>query len=342
MTFNAPVTSTSPFDQEFYMLRGLLVTPAGSPNGTQATTAAVNDTVQIQARVYNYSHLDMNDPDLSQKAAKIRVRFYGQVFRSESGEYPVGESFLIGERELGPLPGFASDTTPGNLPNWTTAVQDFSPQNFSQTQNGNVYVRFWVVVWMEDAGGNLVAEMAGHGLKANPRLGTVTTMGDIQVEPYSNNVGSLKQVFYVRPANAAGGAQGGVSARSAPALEAGAALSLTLDTLQIVTPVPPPTASGLRGKHQVTVTLSNGPHAGPLVLVYYDGDPAAGGQAFEWEMIPHLEAGAQYVNRVTYTPQACGERAIYVVAQMGGEEVVERTTVENVACTMILPIIGKQ
>jgi hypothetical protein len=342
MTFNAPVTSTSPFDQEFYMLRGLLVTPAGSPNGTQATTAAVNDTVQIQARVYNYSHLDMNDPDLTQKAAKIRVRFYGQVFRSESGEYPVGESFLIGERELGPLPGFASDTTPGNFPNWTTAVQDFSPQNFSQTQNGNVYVRFWVVVWMEDAGGNLVAEMAGHGLKANPRLGTVTTMGDIQVDPYSNNVGSLKQVFYVRPANAAGGAPGGVSARTAPALEAGAALSLTLDTLQIVTPVPPPTASGLRGKHQVTVTLSNGPHAGPLVLVYYDGDPAAGGLAFEWEMIPHLRAGAQYVNRVTYTPQACGERAIYVVAQMGGEEVVERTTVENVACTMILPFIGKQ
>jgi hypothetical protein len=338
MTFNAPVTSTSPFDQEFYMLRGLLVTPAGSPNGTQATTAAVNDTVLLQARVYNYSHLDMNDPGLAQQAAKVRVRFYGQLFRSDSGEYPVGESFLIGERELGPLPGFASDTTPGNIPNWTVAVQEFSPQNFTQTQNGDVYVRFWVVVWMEDAGGNLVAEMAGHGIEANPRLETITTMGDIQTEPYSNNVGSLKQIFYVQPANSDGAA----GERTAPAPSAAAALSLTLDTLQIVAPVPPPTASGLRGKHQVSVTLRNGPAAGPLVLVYYDGDPEAGGRAFEWEMIPHLKAGAQYVNRVTYTPQACGERTIYVVAQMGGEEFIGTTTVENVPCTVILPIIGKR
>jgi hypothetical protein len=97
MTFNAPVTSTSPFDQEFYMLRGLLVTPAGSPNGTQATTAAVDDTVLLQARVYNYSHLDMDDPSLAQKAASVKVRFYGQLFRSDAGEYPVGGSFLIGE-----------------------------------------------------------------------------------------------------------------------------------------------------------------------------------------------------------------------------------------------------
>jgi hypothetical protein len=338
MTFNAPVTGTSPFDQEFYMLRGLLVTPPGAPNGTQATTAAVDDTVLLQARVYNYSHLDMNDPALAQQAAKIRVRFYGQVFRSESGIYPLGQSFLIGEQELLPLPGFASDTTPGNIPNWSVAVQEFSPQNFTATQNGDVYVRFWVVVWMEDARGNLVQEMAGHGLGANPRLGSITTMGDVQVEPYSNNVGSLKQVFYVTPANSPGAA----SARQAPAAGAGAALSLTLETLQIVPPAAPPTAAGLRGKHQVSVTMQNGAQAGPLILVYYDGDPQAGGRAFDWEMIPHLKAGAQFVNRVTYTPQACGERAIYVVAQIGGEEAVTTTKVQGVPCTLILPVIGKQ
>jgi hypothetical protein len=338
MTFNAPVTGTSPFDQEFYMLRGLLVTPPGAPNGTQATTAAVDDTVLLQARVYNYSHLDMNDPALAQQAAKIRVRFYGQVFRSESGIYPLGQSFLIGEQELPPLPGFASDTTPGNIPNWSVAVQEFSPQNFTATQNGDVYVRFWVVVWMEDARGNLVQEMAGHGLGANPRLGSITTMGDVQVEPYSNNVGSLKQVFYVTPANSPGAA----SARQAPAAGAGAALSLTLETLQIVPPAAPPTAAGLRGKHQVSVTMQNGAQAGPLILVYYDGDPQAGGRAFDWEMIPHLKAGAQFVNRVTYTPQACGERAIYVVAQIGGEEAVTTTKVQGVPCTLILPVIGKQ
>jgi hypothetical protein len=358
MTFNAPVTSTSPFDQEFYMLRGLLVTPPGAPSGGQITTAAVDDTVLLQARVYNYSHLDMNDPSLAQPAAKVRVRFYGQLFRSEAGDYPVGASFLIGEQELAPLPGFASDTTPGNLPNWTVAVQEFSPQNFAPAQNGDVYVRFWVVVWMEDAGGNLVAEMPGHGLQANPRLGTINTMGDVQIEPYSNNVGSLKQIFYVEPANAPGTVGTGTAATgtaatgtagigaprvvAAPAAGAAAALSLTLETLQIVPPAAPPTAAGLRGKHQLSATIRNGPGAGPLILVYYDGDPEAGGRAFDWEMIPHLKPGAQFVNRVTYTPQACGARALYVVAQLGSEEITAKTGVDNVPCTLILPVIRKQ
>ena len=51
MTFNHVVTSTSPFDQEFYLMRGLYVTSQGAPDGPQIVTAPVTQTVLLQARV---------------------------------------------------------------------------------------------------------------------------------------------------------------------------------------------------------------------------------------------------------------------------------------------------
>jgi hypothetical protein len=274
----------------------------------------------------------MNAPGLSQPAATVKVRFYGQLFRSDMGDYPVGDSFLIGERELGPIPGYASTTTPGDAPNWLVAVQAFDPQAFAKTRNGGVYVRFWVVVWMEDAAGNLVQEMAGHGLTADPQLATINTMGDVAVEPYSNNVGTFKQVFYVQgPAGLAG-----------PVVAASEPPTLALASLVAVPPTPSPPAAGPLGKHLLTTVIGNGAAAQEAVQVrYYDGDPAHGGRLFDWELIPYLAAGAQYVNRVMYTPQACGERTIYVTAGLGTGEVSNSTQIANVPCVMILPIIGK-
>ena len=74
---------------------------------------------------------------------------------------------------------------------------------------------------------------------------------------------------------------------------------------------------------------------------YYDGDPAHGGKLFDWELIPYIAAGSQYVNRVVYTPQSCGARTIYVTAKLGTGEVSNSTQIANVPCVMILPIIGK-
>ena len=195
---------------------GLFVTDANAPQGAQLTTGTVTQTLLPQARIYNYSHVDMDAPTLAQKAARVHVRFYGQVFRSDEGEYPVGSSFLIGETTLAPIPGFASTTTPGDPPNWRMAVQTFDPAAFAQTKNGNVYLRFWVLAWMEDAAGNPVQEMAGHGLAANPAREKIGVMGDVKVEPYSNNVGSFKQVFYIQDPNA--GAAGAAGAGGAGAL----------------------------------------------------------------------------------------------------------------------------
>jgi hypothetical protein len=325
MTFNHAVTSTSPFDQEFYLMRGLFVTSQGAPAGPQIVTAPVTQTVLLQARVYNYSHVDMNAPELAQKAAAVKVRFYGQLFQSDAGEYPVGSSFLIGEQTLAPIPGYASTTTPGDAPNWNMATQSFDPARFAPTSGGNVYVRFWVVVWMEDSAGALVQEMAGHGLRASPSSEPIATLGDVLVEPYSNNAGTFKQVFYIQPA--AGAMNAAVAAGTPP--------TLTLDALALAPLQPPPL-----GKHQLTTMVRNGDsRQAALQLLYYDGDPAQGGRLFEWELIPQLAAGAQYVNRVTYTPQACGERIVYVTVQWGNSEVTISTPIDNLPCRIVFPFV---
>jgi hypothetical protein len=292
----------------------------------------VTQTLLLQARIYNYSHVDMDAPTLVQKAARVHVRFYGQVFRSDEGEYPEGNSFLIGETTLAPIPGFASTTTPGDPPNWRMATVTFNPSAFAQTRNGNVYLRFWVAAWMEDGSGNLVQEMAGHGLTANPAKSTIHTMGNVRVEPYSNNVGSLKQVFYIQDPNA-------LSPTSAGAVRAGAAPTLTLAADLVVPPVQP--AGGLRGKHLLTTTITAGDELQALQLVYFDGDPTQGGQPFDWESVPYIAAGATYVNRVTYTPQQCGRRTVFVVARMGNEEVTASTDAASTQCVWMLPVIWK-
>lgn len=143
----------------------------------------------------------MNAPTLAHKAAHVKVRFYGQLFDSDEGQYPEGASFLIGETTVAPIPGFASTTTRGDQPNWRMATVTFNPLAFPQTKSSNVFLRFWVVTWMEDASNHLVTEIAGHGLSADPAQQSINTLGDVPVEPYSNNAGTYKQVFYIRHPN---------------------------------------------------------------------------------------------------------------------------------------------
>ena len=51
MTFNQVTTTISPYDQEFYYMRGLFVTDENAPQGPQLTTAPVTETLLLQARV---------------------------------------------------------------------------------------------------------------------------------------------------------------------------------------------------------------------------------------------------------------------------------------------------
>lgn len=260
------------------------------------------------------------------------MRSYGQLFDSIEGQYPEGASFLIGETILAPIPGFASTTTPGNQPNWRMAVVPFNPLAFPLTQKGNVFLRFWVVTWMEDKDNHLVAEMAGHGLAADPAGLAISTLGDVPVEAYSNNAGTYKQVFYLQDPN--------VVPRGAQVGAAGP-LTVSLAALQTAPPTPPLQAGPL-GKYLVTATVHNGGDPLPAVqLIYSDGDPAAGATPFDWEFTPYLGAGAQYVSRVNYAPSACGDRTVYVTAIAGTQQVTAGIKVPTVQCAIILPVINK-
>ena len=52
-----------------------------------------------------------------------------------------------------------------------------------------------------------------------------------------------------------------------------------------------------------------------VLVVYYDGDPQQGGEAFDAELIPHIRANDAYVNRVKFRPRTCGPHTVFVVAQ---------------------------
>jgi hypothetical protein len=97
--------------------------------------ANAGDVLTLQARVYNYSLAPM--PTGSQ----VHVRFY---FQPMNGTVPAGDSVLIGEQELDPIPPFNDDANAS--PNWVLASTTFDTSQCDQTKNGDAYVMFWVVV----------------------------------------------------------------------------------------------------------------------------------------------------------------------------------------------------
>jgi hypothetical protein len=111
-------------------------------------------------------------------------------------------SFLIGEAKHDPIPPFSD--SPGAPLNWVIV---HTPTPFDTTPYSGKSLVFWVVVWMQDANGNLVPEIQGHGLTSVP--GQLTSLADVPVEmatdtqrnpvSYSNNVGLYHVSFSVLP-----------------------------------------------------------------------------------------------------------------------------------------------
>ena len=182
-TFNQP-SLASPATSEFYFIKGLFITPADTVVGPQLISTTAGDVIQLRVRVYNYSLVDMAS------GTAVRVRFYGQPLDHTQHQF-MGNSFLIGEETLNPIPGFNTDTG-GDAPNWVFARATFDTSNYA-----NTYLVFWVVVWMEN-NGQLVSEIEGHGLQSIPDT-NVTSIAQIPIENFSNNVGFYKQPFFVAP-----------------------------------------------------------------------------------------------------------------------------------------------
>lgn len=300
--------------QDFYQMKGFFISPAdANGQGPNRTTATVGDQLTLTARVYNFSLVDTN--------ASVQVRFYGQRYNTASGSLD-GSAFPIGGTTLGPLCGFNSSSQGcSGQPNWALAHTTFDTggTNCGGQSCADAYLVFWVVVWMEDAQGNLVPELPGHGLTSvfNPNS-TFAQITDVPIEPYSNNVGMYGSYthFYI----------------AGQTLSRGSALgALAIDRL-VVSPTP----LLVDQKAQVTAQLrTDAQRSGPMLVAYYNGDPQQGGKAFDVHHISHMRANDTYLSKASFRPQTCGEHTIVVVAEPAS---AAPATAKTTVAVTIMPV----
>ena len=141
-----------------------------------------------------------------------------------------------------------------------------------------------------------------HGAWPHGDSGATTAPTAVAIERYSNNVGFYKQPFFVCP--------NPCQRLSAPA-SAATAESLAVEKVKVA-----PSRVSIFENVTVTATLvAEESSLDGVLVVYYDGDPQQGGEAFDAELIPHIRANDAYVNRVKFRPRTCGPHTVFVVAQ---------------------------
>jgi hypothetical protein len=299
----SPSAPTNPWLDEFHTLRGFFISGAeANGGGPQLEKAHAGDKLLLQVRVHNYSLVAMSSD------TTVHARFYGQPWDNNTNT-PIGASFLIGEATQGPIQPFNTDTA---TPNWRLIGTTFDTNAFDQTKNGDVFLTFWVVVWMEDSNGKLVGEMPGHGLTGLP--GTLTSFADAAAleeiasdgHSYSNNVGFYKLAFYLFPPPSTTAAASAMSGRHKPAIRMG---KVEVSAQQV--------ARNERVLVSTTLQTGDQPIRGGLTVLFYDGDPAAGLPAFDVERMVHLRADDTYDVRVPFRSSVCGKHDLVVVAGRG-------------------------
>ena len=287
----SPADPTNPWLSEFHSMRGFFITGAEAGGmGPQLETATAGDQLLLQARVYNYSLAPMP------AGTTVHTRFYGVPWNNNNNTAK-GPSFLIGEAITGTIPPFNTDSA--NL-NWQLVS---IPQPFDTTPYPDQYLTFWVVVWMEDSSGRLVGELPGHGLQTIP--GPLTNFGDVAAfeQTFSNNVGFYKSAFYVFPAQ---------SPPTPVVTPSGPAFKMAVPTLS--------TQHIRRGqavKVYTFVAVGGTAIDGGTTLLFYDGDPAAGGKVFDAERIVYMRARDYYAATVFFRSNTCGAHRLFAVAAKG-------------------------
>jgi len=175
-----------------------------------------------------------------------------------------------------------------------------------------------VLVWAEDSGGNMLSELAGHGLSAKP--GSLNSIADVPLEEvtpdgaqqtFSNNVGYLHSKFYIAPANA----------QSPSPLDP----VLTIQNAQVT-----PEEAVPGEKVIVSLDILSEEAAADAVHIQFYPDAAAWQanqddpsqpipRAFDVEMLPHIAAGETDHLEVPYRAETCGTQNILIVAQAGAQ-----------------------
>lgn len=300
-----PSFPNKPWNSLFHIMRGFFISSALNPGkGPQLTTAKAGDKLTLQARVYNYSFAAMA-PD-----TEVHARFYVQPV--DGFKAPVGNSRLINDEDvvLSPIPPFSDDD--GAPVNWVLAST-----TFDTTPYPDQYLTFWVVVWIQSRGGQLVKEIAGHGLKRIP--GALNSLADIETEKYSNNVGFYNSEFYVFPKDSV---EAEASVMAEPA-------TVEMDALQLST------EDAVRGQviDVSTLITAEDNSASGITATFYDGDPHAGGTAFGLERAPYVAENGLYKVEAPYYTRTCGAHDIFVVIHGGAPNEILRRAFLKVDCS---------
>lgn len=309
LSYRAP---NNPWLSSFHQMRGFFISNANSPGqGPQLEQAKAGDVLTLQARVYNYSLAPM--PIGSQ----VHVRFYFQPWK---GTVPAGDSVLIDEQKLDPIPPF-SESVP---PNWVLASATFDTSKYNQTNAGNAYIAFWAVVWIQGADGQIVKEMPGHSLTSIPRslksLADASQLEEIASDnhSYDNNVGFYKQAFYIAPNTPGVGA---------PPPAARGLIDVGKANVSVRTITPHDTTAV-----SATLSTSGGPVSG-ITAAFYDGDPRKDGRKFGVERVPYIAADTSYDVATTFRTNTCGTHHLFIVLnERKAGEIVRRTPPVRVDC----------
>jgi len=328
-----------------YEMKGLFVLPNGAVTGPQLTLVNEGDTIQLSARVYNYSRLDM--AQATPPVAHVKVQFYGQQWDTTTQQF-VGDAFLINNNtvSLDPIAGNNVNNTGLNAAIATTTFDTATCPLPGGC--GGVSLKFWIVVWMEDASGNLVPEYQDHGLNAIPTA-PFTSLGQVDVEPISNNVGYYDQDVYICPQGSQCTVPPGGLSPEALAIEE---VVVSCGAHQRAVGRDRPARCRVSGgpgrdrRHrlkrfqtaEVGVRLRSGPQPiGAVLVTFYDGDPANGGEVFEVEHVPFIAANTSHLVKVRYQPRTPGTHDIVAVvhAASGTLTGTHRVKVADVAAAPV-------
>ncbi|KQP15091.1 hypothetical protein ASF43_13735 [Pseudorhodoferax sp. Leaf267] len=292
-------------------MRGFFISDASAPGqGGQLTVATAGDQLVLQARVHNLSLSAMP------AGTVVKARFYAMPWdlthnKRTGPSIPVcGTGGPCVHTLTAPVLPYHTDN---DQPNWALISQ-----TFDTSAHGGKDLYFWVVVWMEDSSGQLVAEPHQRGLNDRPQDGMDFEQVAHLEQAYGNNVGLYYAPFHIL--------EPGTAVANAPPAASGAPV------LQVVEVGAQDHRIGL-GQTTLLgarVQVGDAPLRSGLKVAFYDGVPGAGGRLVGMHRQPYLRASAVYDLRVAFHARTCGSHPIHVVAGPGTrhEHVVRMRTVE--------------
>lgn len=300
------------WDAGFYQMRGFFVTSASAPGiGPQLTSAVDGDILWLQARVYNYSFAP------TPAGSRLCAAFYAQPVQTD-GSNPSNPAYEPSGPSIQINPGLeCSDLTIPGLNDDTSTIRPNSlllGYEFDTTGFGGQNVVFWLVVWVDDGAGNIVADLSAHGVDATKGsalegLSYITDVPISKKNAYSNNVGYFHRAFYIASS----------SDELTAAVGGG---DLSIDSLALLGE--PLLSNKLRVR--ATVRSSGAPSLNVPVTIL-NRDPDGNVTVVDQEQLSFVPANDTHQVAVLFRPRQCGSHQVIVEAGKAREAIPAVATV---------------